>query len=133
MWAASNDKLPWPTFAQTSIKKSFDLRVTCIGTDCFGVGIKTDDSSDIDTRKQWVDAEHFKCDVRPELKEKLQAFLIHYGLNYGAFDFAVDSFGNEWFLECNPLGQFLWLDYKLNLGLADVMALYLTGEGRTLV
>ena len=34
------------------------------------------------------------------------------GLRYGAFDFRVDPDGAPWFLECNPEGQYLWIEIE---------------------
>ncbi len=33
-----------------------------------------------------------------------------WGLRFAAFDVAEDLDGNLWFLECNPVGQWAWLE-----------------------
>ncbi|MGA4840685.1 hypothetical protein [Streptomyces sp. G45] len=38
------------------------------------------------------------------------AYLHAYGLIFGAFDFALDGNGTWWFLECNPNGQWAFVD-----------------------
>lgn len=49
----------------------------------------------------------------------------HFGLVYGAFDFAVDAVGTWWTLECNPAGQYGFIEDATGLpitaALADVL------------
>jgi hypothetical protein len=52
--------------------------------------------------------------------------MAHFGLIYGAFDFVV-TFDDQWtFLECNPGGQYGWLesatDAPLTATLAELLA-----------
>ena len=49
-------------------------------------------------------------------------YLRHMGLNFGAFDFIVDNNGQWWFLECNPNGQWLWMEFAAGLPLSETMA-----------
>lgn len=42
-------------------------------------------------------------------------------INYGAFDFIVDK-NNEWFfLEVNPMGQWLWIEDLTGLQISDAI------------
>ena len=36
-------------------------------------------------------------------------------LQYGAFDFILDKFGNHYFLEVNPNGQWAWIEHLAGL------------------
>jgi biotin carboxylase len=44
------------------------------------------------------------------------------GLAYGAIDLIVTPQGEYVFLEVNPSGQFLWIDYEVGLPLLDAMS-----------
>lgn len=44
------------------------------------------------------------------LREAVRKVMNHWGLHYGRLDFIEDSEGTVWFLECNPNGQFGFLD-----------------------
>ncbi|MFD4608909.1 MvdC/MvdD family ATP grasp protein [Streptomyces sp. NPDC058440] len=56
------------------------------------------------------------------LPEALRAYLDHFRLVFGAFDFAVDRQGQWWFLECNPSGQWAWLEPETRLPMVVAMA-----------
>jgi hypothetical protein len=47
------------------------------------------------------------------------------GLNYGAFDFVVTP-NDEWVMECNPAGQWLWLEHETGVPIAAALADLLT-------
>ncbi len=42
--------------------------------------------------------------------------------NFGAFDFVVQPDGTWRVLECNPAGQWLWLEYQAGLPIAAALA-----------
>lgn len=50
------------------------------------------------------------------------------GLRYGAFDFRVDRDGAPWFLECNPEGQYLWIEIETGLAISRAIAFALAGR-----
>lgn len=50
------------------------------------------------------------CDI----ENKLVEFLKCSGLFCGAFDLICDEGGDYWFLECNPEGQWEWLDEMID-------------------
>ncbi|WP_329150150.1 hypothetical protein OIU91_25245 [Streptomyces sp. NBC_01456] len=45
-----------------------------------------------------------------------------FDLRYGAFDFALTADGAWWFLECNPNGQWAWLEAAAGLPLTAAIA-----------
>lgn len=114
-----------PVFVQELIEKIADLRVTVIGSDVFAVSITSRDMSVVDTRSQWEDALYEIVDLDQTMKNGMLNWLREYGLNYGAFDFAIDEKGTPWFLECNPSGQFAWIDEKVNTQMVKCMARHL--------
>ena len=48
------------------------------------------------------------------------------GLNYGAFDFVITPDGDWVMLECNPAGQWLWLEHETGAPIAAALADLLT-------
>lgn len=60
---------------------------------------------------------HRVCQIDTTLSCKIKKFMSHYSLEFGAFDFGVVDDGEPYFLELNPNGQWLWLQFatKYNL------------------
>ncbi|MEU1628068.1 hypothetical protein ABZ746_22585, partial [Streptomyces sp. NPDC020096] len=55
------------------------------------------------------------------------AWLNHFGLNFGAFDFAVTPAGDWVMFECNPAGEWSWIQNKTGLPIAAAVADLLDG------
>ena len=104
---------------QTRVDKVADVRATVIGRQVFCVRI---DSGLLDWRTDY--ARHTYSVVQPPLsiREALLAYLAHFRLVFGAFDFAIDRQGQWWFLECNPSGQWAWLEPETGLPMLAAMA-----------
>ncbi|MBD2830248.1 hypothetical protein ID875_25555 [Streptomyces globisporus] len=52
-----------------------------------------------------------------------------YGLSYAASDLLVDSHGRWYFVDCNPAGQYRWLENELpDLGITQALAQLLAGD-----
>ena len=47
------------------------------------------------------------------------------GLNFGCFDFIVTPSGEYVFLECNPNGQWLWVELETGLPISQAIAEFL--------
>ena len=54
------------------------------------------------------------------------SMMKHLNLEFGAFDFAVDKFGDPVFLEINPNGQWYWLEYFCKLPISQSISEALT-------
>lgn len=102
---------PTPVLLQRRIDKVADLRVTAVGRTLFAVRIVTPDGAPLDFRQSKPDDCRFEVIDLPDPVERgLLAYLETFGLRFGAFDFAEDRDGTMWFLECNPAGQWGWLE-----------------------
>jgi hypothetical protein len=85
--------------------------MTIVGKIPFPVLISAPDGSPLDFRSvDPRDCHYEQVVVEPKLLAACLNFLDHFGLLFGAFDFAVDGEGRPWFLECNPAGQWGWLE-----------------------
>jgi hypothetical protein len=104
---------------QQRIDKTSDVRVTVIGDQVFCVRI---DSDLLDWRTDYSMLAYSVVQPPHGISEALRAYLDRFRLVFGAFDFAVDSEGQWWFLECNPSGQWAWLEPETGLPMAAAMA-----------
>nr|WP_202487290.1 ATP-grasp ribosomal peptide maturase [Streptomyces sp. SID8354] len=104
---------------QQRIDKAADIRVTVIGDRIFAVRI---DSDLLDWRTDYSRLTYSVVRPPQDITKALGAYLAHFRLVFGAFDFAVDHEGQWWFLECNPSGQWAWLGPETGLPMVAAMA-----------
>ncbi|ADI10701.1 hypothetical protein SBI_07581 [Streptomyces bingchenggensis BCW-1] len=104
---------------QRRVEKVADIRVTVIGERVFCVRI---DSGLLDWRMDYAQLTYTVAQPPEAITEALFAYLAHFRLVFGAFDFAVDRQGRWWFLECNPSGQWAWLEPETGLPMVAAMA-----------
>lgn len=112
---------PFPGIWQEQLSKSREWRITAVGDETFDVAIYTSDQAKDDWRKHQLDPKmvEFRHEVFPNnLREKCIKYLGEFGLRFGAFDFIEDEDGKITFLECNPNGQYMWLEEALDLPIA---------------
>lgn len=113
-----------PGIFQQYIEKRHELRVTVVGEKIFVVKINSQefDQTTIDWRRK-PDASLYQMGSLSETtKVNLLKFHHYFNLTYAAYDFIVDLSGNEIFIECNPSGQWLWLENILGIGVSQWMA-----------
>lgn len=115
---------PFPGYWQPYLEKAREWRITVVGDEAFDVSIYTDERAKDDWRKpENTTGIIYRREQFPDdQKEKCFKFLGHYGLKFGAFDFVEDSEGKITFLECNPNGQFGWLEERLNLPISSAIS-----------
>ncbi|MFE4873483.1 ATP-grasp ribosomal peptide maturase [Streptomyces sp. NPDC056682] len=104
---------------QQTVDKAADARVTVIGDQVFTVRI---DSDLLDWRTDYDLLTYTPVQPPPGITKALHAYLAHFRLVFGAFDFAIDREGQWWFLECNPSGQWAWLEPETGLPMVAAMA-----------
>lgn len=122
-----------PGIYQEFIEKAFEVRVTSVGSRCFAARIVTpsDGPASVDWRHAQFEDVFRACALPAEIEERTQWYLSEAGLCYGAFDFVVTPDGGWFFLECNPAGQFLWLENALGYPISQALAEELAGVCRT--
>lgn len=113
-----------PVFFQKEIIKAYELRIVCVGSQvlAFKVDSQDHDLSEVDWRYKTVSLEFELVDLPKDISNRLQSFLKETGLFYGSFDLMVDKSGKYWFLECNQVGQWAWLDEFSNGQVAQAFA-----------
>ncbi|MEV5353112.1 ATP-grasp ribosomal peptide maturase [Streptomyces sp. NPDC052693] len=104
---------------QQRVPKVADVRVTVIGGHVFCVRI---DSGLLDWRTDYSKLTYTPVEAPPGIRPALHRYMSHFRLVFGAFDFAVGEDGRWWFLECNPSGQWHWLETKTGLPMTAALA-----------
>ncbi|MEU5975873.1 hypothetical protein [Streptomyces sp. NPDC047315] len=60
--------------------------------------------------------------ILPAIRASVRSYLHAFDLVFGAFDFALDTAGRWWFLECNPNGQWAFVDRPTTQAIATALA-----------
>jgi len=109
---------------QQRIERGFDVRVNVLPRQTVAFKIETGrlNAAFTDWRPDTFDYEHAHIEVPGEIETRCREFLKRLNLKWGAFDFIVDRDGAWWFLECNPNGQWLWLEHKTAVPLSKFFA-----------
>ncbi len=117
---------------QELIPKCHDARVTMVGDQPFSVAIHADtDAARIDWRADYDALTYTQVEPPENILAGMVRYLHAFGLTFGAFDFTVTPQGDWMFLECNPSGQWLWLQEQAGLPIAAALAEFLAkGSGR---
>ena len=113
-------------YLQKYIEKKNEWRITVIGNEVFPCIIHSQNSEVGKTDWRTVDynsIEHERGDISDEFRNQLIQFLKYLGLPFGAFDFILTPQNEFIFLECNPNGQWLWIEeltgMKISLSIAN--------------
>ncbi|WP_282687051.1 MULTISPECIES: ATP-grasp ribosomal peptide maturase [unclassified Streptomyces] len=112
-----------PHLFQAVVNKVADLRVLVVGREVFAVRIE---SGMLDWRKDYSALSYRVVNLPARVEDALLAYLDHFGLASGSFDFAVDETGDLWWLELNPNGQWGWLEESTGLAMSAAFAELLT-------
>lgn len=108
---------------QERITKSHEVRLTVVGTDMFAAEIHAgSDISRVDWRSDYDALTYDVCEVPDDVRAGVLGWLKHFGLSFGAFDFAVTPSGDWVMFECNPSGEWSWIQSKTGLPIAAHIA-----------
>jgi hypothetical protein len=117
-----NSVRPTPATLQRRVEKVADVRVTAIGRALFPVRIVSPDGASVDFRlTDPGDCRYEVVDLPAAVATRLEAYLDAFGLRFGAFDLVEDVDGTLWFLECNPAGQWGWLEPLTGLDITGAL------------
>ncbi|MGH3931818.1 MAG: ATP-grasp ribosomal peptide maturase [Pseudonocardiaceae bacterium] len=108
---------------QAFIPKAFEARVTVVGEHIFGAAIHAgSDAARLDFRADYDSLTYSVLEPPEHVKAGIRAFMASFGLIFGAFDFAITP-DDEWIMfECNPFGQYGWLENELGFPITQSLA-----------
>lgn len=114
-------------FIQPYIEKDYELRVTVVGDKIFPCKIESQFLSEEKGKSDWRQGydhglKYSHINLSKELEDFCLNFLKKLNLNFGCFDFIVTPKNEFIFLECNPNGQWLWIEEELNLPISEAIA-----------
>ena len=113
--------------------KQYELRVTVVGEDVFAAKILSqdlpEDKGKIDWRQGYDHGLSFSACILPDNISNKCIMLVHaLGLNFGCIDLIVKPNGEYVFLECNPNGQWLWLELATGMKISYSIANFLSNQ-----
>lgn len=106
---------------QAQVPKVADVRAVVVGEQVFSARI-TAPPGVVDWRAEYQSLTYEPVACSDGIRGALVRFLADFGLSFGAFDFAVTPDGAWWFLECNPNGQWAWLEDAAGLPITSAIA-----------
>jgi ATP-grasp ribosomal peptide maturase len=111
---------------QEWVPKLYEARVTVVGDRVFVAGIHAGtDATYIDWRNGYRDLKYTRPKLPHHVHDGLLKYLKEFDLEYGAFDMVITPDGEWLFLECNPGGQYGWIedaiDAPITAALADLL------------
>jgi glutathione synthase/RimK-type ligase-like ATP-grasp enzyme len=110
-------------FIQERVMKLYDVRVNIFPNRVVACRIDPAPGADeVDWRPETNRCPHSIIELPSSIAEACRRFLRMMGLAWGAFDFGVTE-DNEWvFFECNPNGQWLWIELHTKYPLSGIVA-----------
>ncbi len=121
------------SFVQEYVPKAFELRVTMVGGSVFATRIDSQklapDEGGIDWRQGYEHGMELSAFDLPEaIAAKCTSLVRALGLNFGCIDLIVRPDGEYVFLECNPNGQWLWVELATGQKISAAIAEFLMYE-----
>jgi ATP-grasp ribosomal peptide maturase len=121
-----------PTLLQRLVVKRADIRLTAVGDRLLAARKEVSpDAAPEDVDVRFAPSAHAwrPVDVPGRVSRAVHGYLERARLAYGAFDFAEDTEGEWWFLECNQSGQFAFVELDTGQPITDTVAAWLARPG----
>lgn len=112
---------------QEYIAKKYELRVTVCCEDVITCRILSQHLPDDRGKVDWREGYDSGLGVEViDTPDKIRDFCLHFlkalNINFGCFDFIVTDEDKIIFLECNPNGQWLWIEEMAKVDISTVIA-----------
>lgn len=113
-------------FAQKYVEKKHELRITVMGPYIFTCKLdsqaQTPSTGAVDWRQGYdYGIKHEIIDTPLEIENFCRKYLRRLNLNFGCFDFIVTPNDEFVFLECNPNGQWGWIEDECNVPMSEAL------------
>jgi ATP-grasp ribosomal peptide maturase len=107
--------------------KAYELRLTVVGggedSQMFAAAIHAGSpAAAVDFRADYSSLTYRVVDIPDDVAAGVRAFMRHFAISFGCFDFCVDTAGRHWFLECNSAGQFQFVEQATGLPITAALA-----------
>jgi len=110
-----------PTVFQEKISVSHELRIVAIGHRLFAFKAVTKEKNALDIRSGGLgNVEYSACEISEALSSKIISMLSQFNTPFSSMDFLVDCDGREYFVDLNPNGQWLFLEFLTGVNMSDV-------------
>lgn len=116
-------------YLQEWIPKRHEVRLIAVGTQLFAAEIHAgSDAARVDWRTDYEALTYRVAEIPDDVHTGVLAWMKRFGLNFGAFDFAVTPQGQWVMFECNPAGQWAWIQDRAELPICAAIVDLLTEE-----
>lgn len=126
MFSVENEN---PITLQEYIEKKCEVRYTVVDKEHFCCIIDSQSSSisKVDWRRYDLpNTPYFRSEPPKEIKKQVSEILERLGINFGALDFIIDKNDDWYFLEVNPMGQWLWIEDLTGMDISGAIVSWLT-------
>ncbi|GAA1029790.1 MULTISPECIES: ATP-grasp ribosomal peptide maturase [Amycolatopsis] len=113
--------------------KQYEVRLTVVDDEFFAARIDAATAGAVeDWRTDYAALSYSVIETPNFVRSRVRSLLDLLGLRFGALDFVVAPDGEWSFLECNPNGQWAWIEDETGMPIAAALADALEGKRKTL-
>lgn len=121
--------LACPAIYQQAIDKVADVRAVIVGKQVFACKIESPHEECIDFRPFQTDGTlKFESFFDPQMNRELERLAEHFEITMASSDFCIDAKGDRYFLDLNPGGAFLFVEFHGGGPIVSHVAAALAGE-----
>ena len=108
------------SFCENYVEKKYEVRITMMGSYIFSCKLDSQAQQESTGKVDWRqgydhDLKHELISVPQHVEDFCRNYLRSMHLHFGCFDFIVTPQDEYVFLECNPNGQWGWIEDQLNI------------------
>lgn len=116
---------------QQWVPKDHEVRLTVVDGEFFAARIDaTSDAAHIDWRSDYDSLTYTVTETPDCVRSRVTRLLDALGLRFAALDFIIDTDGQWWFVDCNPNGQWAWIEDNTGMPIASTIADALEGHSQ---
>lgn len=113
---------------QQRVPKDYEVRLTVVDGRFFGARIDAGSAESAeDWRSDYAALKYTSVETPAVVRAQVRELLDGLGLRFGALDFIVTPDGEWVFLECNPNGQWAWIEDETGMPISAALADALQG------
>lgn len=117
---------------QEWVPKKYEVRLTVVDDHFFAARIDAaSEAAHVDWRSDYHSISYTAIETPGFVRSGVNALLESLNLRFAALDFIVDPDCQWWFLECNPNGQWAWIEDETGLLISSALADALEGRCRS--